>query len=94
MSVGPLSAQGAEPGMKPGGGALKAPPRRISSHPVMGHVLSSLPRLLDPSERQKPSRARAVSASEIVESQTLSQTIQELGHHPDLVIGCDVRSPG
>lgn len=33
----------------------------------MGHVLSSLPRLLEPSERQKPSRARAVSASEIVE---------------------------
>ena len=69
--MGPLSAQGVEPGMKPGGGALKAPPRRVSSHPVMGHVLSSLPRLLDPSQRQKPSRARAVSASEIVESQTL-----------------------
>lgn len=56
--------------MKPGGRAMKAPPRRIPSHPVMGHVLSSAkaPRT---SERQKPSRARAVSASEIVESQTL-----------------------
>ena len=30
----------------------------------------------------------------IEESQTLSQTIQELGHHLDLVIGCDVRNPG
>lgn len=30
----------------------------------------------------------------IVESQTLSQTIQELGRHPDLVMGCDVRNPG